>query len=481
MTVVYPRCAGLDVHKESVHVCVRVRGKNKEQAEFAVFGTFTEELEQLGKFMRKHKVRRVVMESTGVYWQPVWNVLERSSWKFDLVLVNPQQVRALPGRKSDQQDCDRLAELGQYNLLRGSFIPPEETRQLRDLTRRRTHLQQDRNRVTNRIGRLLETVNIKLGSVVSNIVGKTGWLILKAIARGEKDAEALSQLAQGSLRHKTAELMVAVRGYVTDHFRWLLTEGLDELEKLDRKLTDVETRIRVMVAPHADLIRRLTTIPGVQETTAWTMLAEMGIDMSQFANAACLASWVGLCPGQQESAGKRQSGRTRKGNRYLRRMLIQNAWAVAHSKDCFLSALFYRVAARRGMKRAAMAVAHRVLVIAYHIIRDGTEYREMGSDYYDRRDPRRTAERLRRRLERIGYEVLLTKREDGGVVETVERPVGTAKWASDARSRMGMVRRKGPKPPAASKEVCPKCAGWGIACIHARNQGGDQGPKQTDQ
>jgi transposase len=439
-------------------------------SESAVFGTFTEDLERLQCWLRERKVRRVVMESTGVYWIPVWNVLERSSWKFDLVLVNPQHVHALPGRKSDQQDCDRLAELGQYDLVRGSFIPPPKTRQLRDLTRRRTHLQADRNRVINRIGRLLETVNIKLGSVVSDLVGKTGWLMLKAIAAGQTNPEELSQLAQGKLRQKTAELMVAVQGYTNGHFRWLLRQLLDDLERLDKKLTEIEARIRTQVAPQAELIQRLVTIPGVQETTAWTILAELGTDMSRFPTAGQAASWAGLCPGQKESAGKRQSGRTRKGNRYLRRMLIQNGWAVAHSKDCFLTALFYRVASRRGLKRAALAVAHRVLIIAYHIIRDGTVYRELGRDYHDRRHPERTAARLTQRLKGIGYEVTLTQRPDwtGRHPMPPPQPVGTAKWTSSSRSSAPVRRRRDRRPPA-TPEVCPKCARWGISCIHARN------------
>jgi transposase len=226
MKVVYARCAGMDVHKKTVNVCIR-RGKgNKLEIITALFGTFTQDLERLRDFLREHKVHRLIMESTGVYWMPVWNVLERGDWKFDLVLVNPQHVRALPGRKTDRKDCKRLAELGQYDLLRGSFIPPRHIRELRDLTRQRSHMQGDRNRVVNRIGRLLETANFKLSSVVSNIVGKTGWLILKAIAAGETDPQQLAEQAQGSLQWKKAELAQALHGYATDHFRWLLRQLL---------------------------------------------------------------------------------------------------------------------------------------------------------------------------------------------------------------------------------------------------------------
>jgi transposase len=398
---------------------------------------------------------------------PVWNVLERGDWKFDLVLVNPQHVRALPGRKTDRKDCKRLAELGQYDLLRGSFIPPRHIRELRDLTRQRSHMQGDRNRVVNRIGRLLETANFKLSSVVSNIVGKTGWLILKAIAAGETDPQQLAEQAQGSLQWKKAELAQALHGYATDHFRWLLRQLLGELSRLDGKLDELDARIRDRMRPHADLARKLSTIPGVKETTAWTLIAELGTDMSRFPDADHAASWAGLCPGNCESAGKRQSGRTRKGDRYLRRILIQNAWAVSHKNDCFLTALFFRVASHRGLKRAAMAVAHRVLIIAYHIIRDGTEYREIGGDHYDRRNPEKTAQRLTRRLERIGYKVTLTKpaeiAEETGKLRKLPRN-GTNRWKV-SKSRRSAYEKAAPATP----DVCRKCAAWGIARIHVRN------------
>lgn len=373
MRLLYRRCAGLDIHKRTVSACIRLRlsGSSETRIETAVFGTFTEALQALRAWLRQHKVKQVAMESTGVYWMPVWNVLERGKRKFELTLVNPQQVRALPGRKTDQQDCDRIAELLQYGLLRGSFIPPRSVRELRDLTRRRAHLQEDRNRVINRLGRLLETANLKLGSVASNIVGKTGRQMLEALAQGLTSPARLAELAQGRLQQKKAELARSMQGYVTEHFRWLLCERLEELERLDHKLEALDARLSQRLQPQGDLVRRLCTIPGVDRRTAWTLIAELGPDVSAFADAAHAASWAGLCPGNCESAGKRQSGRTRKGNRYLRRLLIQNAWAVSHKKACFLTALFYRVAARRGLKRAAMAVAHRILVIAYYIMRDG--------------------------------------------------------------------------------------------------------------
>jgi transposase len=466
MDLVYKRCAGLDVHKKSIHVCIRIGKGKKLEVLTRVFGTFTADLEQLRDFLRQNKIHRVVMESTGVYWIPVRNVLERSDWKFDLVLVNPQHVHALQGDKTDNKDCRRLAELGQHNLLRGGFLPPAEIGELRDLTRWRSHVQADRNRVINRIGRRLEMANFKLGSVASNIVGKTGWLILNAIVKGETDPEQLAARAQGSLRLKKAELAEALRGYSNEHFRWLLKQLMEDLTRLDTKLNEIDSRLRKY--PHQDLVRRLCTIPGVREITAWTLIAELGTDMSQFPTAAHAASWAGLCPGNCESAGKRQSGRTRKGDRYLRRMLIQNAWAVTHKKDCFLTALFCRVASRRGAKRAAMAVAHRVLVIAYYIIRDRTVYHELGGDHHDRKNSERTARRLTQRLERIGYQVTLAIADRPEPVSS-GLPIrnGTTRWDSENVPKASRSQLQIPGD-IATPEECSKCAAWKIPCIHAR-------------
>lgn len=429
----------MDVHKKSISVCVRIRrARDKFQTETAVFGTFKKDLEHMAQWLRGHKVQHVAMESTGVYWKPVWNVLEASKGRFQLVLVNPQQVRALPGKKTDQQDCERIAGYLQQGLLRGSFVPPQPTRHLRELTRRRVHLQTDRNRVINRIGGLLETANIKLGSVVSNIVGKSGRAILGAMADGEASPSRLAEHSTGRLKCSRQDLEASLQGRYDEHFRWLLQQLLAELDGLDRRLIEVDLRIYELTADHRDLLGRLMTLPGVDLIASQALISEIGTDMSRFADAAHLASWAALCPGNSESAGKRHSGRTRKGNRYLRRMLVQSAWAVAHCKDCALTALFLRVASHAGLKRAAVAVAHRILVLAYYIIRDGTKYREEGGDIYDRRNPERTARRLKRRLEKIGFEVSISKQF---------RP-----------------RQQGPLPG----QTCTLCNRWGIACIHAK-------------
>jgi transposase len=456
--LLYGRCAGLDIHKKSVSACIRISRGASTEIVTGVFGTFTRDLESLRDWLQKNQVQQVAMESTGVYWVPVWNVLERCD-AFTLTLVNPQHVHALPGCKTDRRDAKRISELLQYGLLRASFIPPRPVRELRDLTRRRTHLQSDRNRVLNRINRLLETANLKIGSVVSDIAGKTGTLILDRITRGRSNPEELVELAQGSLKNKKAELAESLNGFYSEHLRWLLREAVEDLRHLDHKLLQVDQRIGEQVKPHVELIRRLCTIPGVEFTTATTILAEIGLDMSRFPDPGHLASWAGLCPGNNESGGKRLSGRTRRGDRYLRRILVQSAWSVIHKKDCFLTAVFHRVAARRGMKKAAMAVAHRMLIIAWHIIRDGGIYQEAGGSYFDRLHPDRSARRLMRRLQQIGFDVTLTG--------TPPKPASS----KPERNRPQPTQPTVPlKPPAADPKICRKCARWGIPCIHLRNR-----------
>jgi transposase len=413
------------------------------------------------------------MESTGVFWIPVWNVLEQCEANFVLTLINPQHVHALPGRKTDRKDGQRIAELMQYGLLKASFIPPPPIRELRDLSRRRAHVQEDRNRVINRIRRLLETANIKLGSVVSDITGKTASLILAAICRGNCTPEELVKLAQASLKNKRTELMASLKGFYSEHFRWLLRESVQDLATLDGKLEPLDRQLGKRLLPYADPIRRLCTIPGVDFTTAAVIVAEIGWDMSRFPDAAHLVSWAGLCPGNNESAGKRFSGRMRKGNRYLRRVLTQSAWSVTHKKDCFLTSLFWRVAARGGRTKAAMAVAHRILTIVWHILQtEGAVYREVGESHADRLHPQRSARRLVRRLEQIGFEVSVKLKS----VEPAPTPAAPPAKAAHRRSRKSQQATPASTTPHPKTEaipadpgVCRRCARWGIACIHVRN------------
>jgi transposase len=476
MELMYSRCAGLDVHKKSVSACIRISSKGQAHKHTAVFGTFVSELEQLRDWLEKNGVTHVALESTGVFWIPVWNVLERSEAKFELTLINPQHMHALPGRKTDQKDCDRIAELLQYGLLKASFIPPPPIRELRDLTRCRTHLQGERNRVLNRIRQLLETVNVKLGSVASDIGGKTARLILAQISRGNYVPEELAKLAQASLKKKRAELAASLKGFYTEHFRWLLAESLQELVHLDRRLEQMDKRLAKYLQPHTDVILRLCTIPGIEFTTAAVILAEVGFDMSRFPDPEHLASWAGLCPGNNESAGKRFSGRTRKGNRYLRRILTQSAWSLKRKKDCFLTAMFWRISARGGRKKAGLAVAHRMLTIVWHIIAEGKTYQEIGGDYYDRLHPERSARRLIRRLEQLGFEVDAKWKapQPEARTQSVEpaAPLLAAEGIADTSNdgtRHDAPHKSKTAPKAADPATCRKCARWGIECIHARN------------
>jgi transposase len=453
MESVHSRCAGLDVHKKSVTACIRIQQGNQTVTETRLFGTFTRDLERLRDWLMEAQVKEIAMESTGVFWIPVWNVLERATGaEFQLTLINPQHARALPGRKSDRLDCERIAELHQYGLLQASFIPPAPVRELRDLTRRRAHLQQERNRLVNRIARLLETVNIKLGSVVSDLTGKTSQLILAAVAKGSCDPQELVKLAQASLKNKKDLLLASLEGFSSEHFQWLLSEALKDLKLLDTRLEQLDRRIGKALQPHADLILRLCTIPGFDFTAAATVLAEVGFDMKRFADPGHLASWAGLCPGCHESAGKRASSRTRKGSRYLRRLLTQCAWSILRKKNCFLTALFFRIAARGGRKKAAMAVAHRMLTIVWHIIAEGGVYKEIGACPPDNRSRTRAARRLARRLAELGFPVDLKPRpEPESVGPTPDKPSKQPK----PKFQKLLVRRKPRSPKPATPMDAP--------------------------
>ncbi len=406
MDVVYRRCCGLDVHKRTVVACLLLLEESGEKRQKKrEFGTFRSDLISLMRWLFLHKVTHVAMESTGVYWKPVWNVLEG---KFTVVLVNPQHMKALPGRKTDQKDSEWIADLLQHGWLRASFIPPREIRELRDVTRLRVHLKQEVNRVRNRVHRILEDANVKVTCIVSDLFGVSGRLMLQAIVRGQVDPGWLADYARGSLRGKKQELERALHGRIDEHHRFVLGELLDELAFLENRIQRLESEIERRLSAHTNVIERLCTIPGVDRITAWSLVAELGLDMTQFPDAAHLASWAGLCPGNCQSAGKRKTGKTRKGNVYLRRSLCQAAWAASHTKNTFLTALFYRIAARGGVKKATIAVAHRLILIPYHLLAEPALYQELGGDYFDRLHPQRTTNRLVRRLERLGHSVVLS-------------------------------------------------------------------------
>jgi len=405
MEVVYRRCCGIDIHKDFITACVLVNepGKQREVRK-KEFRTYWSDLQKLKLWLSASKVEQVGMESTGVYWKPVWNVLEGH---FPLLLANPYHMRNIPGQKTDQKDSEWISDLLAHGLLRPSFVPPRPIQELRDLTRYRAKLTGECNRVHNRIAKILEDANLKLGSVASDILGLTGRRVIEAIIAGQEHPDWLADKACGTLRAKRDQLRLVLKGRITDHHRYMLRELMADLDQIEAKILRLETEIADQMRPYAGAIERLMTIPGFKLITAWSVVAEMGTDMSAFPDAAHAASWAGLAPGNHQSGGKRRSGRTNKGNRWLRRALVQSAWAVSHKKNCFLTAQFYRRAARRGAKKAIVATAHQLLVIAFHILRDGTVYREKGGNYFDQLNPERTKRKLMARLERMGFDVIL--------------------------------------------------------------------------
>jgi len=405
MRIVHECCAGLDVHKDTVAACalwVDRYGECREEVE--TFGTMTCDLLELLQWLSKRSVTHVAMESTGVFWKPIFNILEGS---VDVLLVNARHIKQVPGRKTDVKDCQWIAQLLQHGLLKGRFIPDRPQRDLRDLTRHRAQLVSERTRVANRIHKVLEDANIKLGSVASDVLGVSGRAMIQSLLAGDQTPEQMAGLAQGRLRKKAEHLAAALEGHVTEHHRFMLQTLWDHLNYLEQTITRLDGRIEDLMRPFEAEVQRLRTIPGVREQVSHALIAEIGTDMGPFPSAMHLASWAGLCPGNNESAGKRKSGRTTKGSRWLRRCLSQAAWAASHTKDTYLSAQFRRIARRRGKKRAVIAIAHSILVIAYHILRDGTLYQDLGADHFDRLRPDRLKRYYIRRLQDLGYEVAL--------------------------------------------------------------------------
>jgi transposase len=414
MRIVYARCCELDVHKKSITACVLLRDTaGATQQEIRRFGTMTRDLLELMDWLHGLQVSHVAMESTGVYWKPVWNILEG---QFEILLVNAQHIKAVPGRKTDTKDCQWIADLLQHGLLRGSFVPPPPIRELRDLTRLRTSLRQDHTAVANRMQKILEDANLKLASVASDWLGVSGRAMLAQLLAGEEDVTKLADLARGRLREKIPALQLALQGRLTDHHRWLLRLQREQLEFLESQIAQLDAQIQAHVTEYQDAITLCTTIPGIEEVAAANLVAEIGVNMEQFPSAQHLASWAGLCPGNHESAGKRLSGTSRKGNAWLRRSLCQAAWAASHTKDTYLATRFRRLAARKGKKRAIVAVAHTILVMVYHMLKAKQPYRELGADFLDRRNAEQVKRYLLKRLERLGLQVTVRSAEDTAAV-----------------------------------------------------------------
>jgi transposase len=405
MEVIISRCAGLDVHKKTVMACVRFQGPaGAITPEIRTFGTTTRDLEQLRAWLQTCAVTHVALEATGVLWKPVWHILDPT---FELLLVNPRDLKRVPGRKTDVKDAAWIAQLLQCGLLRGSFVPPKAIRELRDLTRARATLEQETTAVANRIHKLLEDANLKLGSVATDILGTSGRAMLRAMVEGQTDPIRLADLAQKRLRAKIPALQDALRGSMTDHHRFLLRHLLDQLAFLEAQIAQFDQRVAEVTFPFAPAIARLDTMPGVNRRVAENLIAEIGVDMTQFPTAAHLASWAGICPGQNESAGRSSSATIRKANRWLRRTLGQAAWSARNKKQSYPAAQFRRLAARRGKKRAIVAVGHSLLVAAFYILRDRVEYVDLGPNHFDRLRPDQLTRMLVKRLERLGHKVTL--------------------------------------------------------------------------
>ena len=406
MELLHPRCAGLDVAKDELVACVRIPdGHGGRRQELRTFPTFTSGLEALAAWLAAEQVTQVVMEATGQYWKPVWYVLEERG--FQLMLVNARHVKILPGRKTDVADAAWLAELLEHGLLRGSFVPPAPIRELRDLTRYRKRLIQAHTAETQRIQKTLEDAGIKLDSVAADVLGVSGRAMLAALVGGERDPAVLAGLARGRLRKKLPQLRQALQGRFSEHHALLVRLSLEHLEHLERAIARLDQRVDQVIAPFAEARDRLDTITGVGKRAAECIIAEIGVDMAVFPTAGHLASWAGRCPGNNLTGGKRRSGKPTRGSRWLGEVLIECAWAAARSRDSYLSAQYWRLARRIGKKKAAVAVAHSILVIAWHLLTNGCDYHDLGGDYFIRRDTDRQRQRAVAQLQALGYRVVL--------------------------------------------------------------------------
>jgi transposase len=406
MEILYARCCGLDIHKRTVVACLFVPGaEGTPTKEIRTFGTMTNDLLALSEWLAAAECSHVAMESTGVFWKPIYNLLESS---FGVLVVNAQHVKAVPGRKTDVRDAEWIGDLLRHGLLRARFIPDRPQRELRELTRYRTTLIHDRANEVNRLQKVLEGANIKLSSVATDILGKSGRDILEALVAGTTESAALAQLARGRLREKIPQLEHALAGQFSAHHRFLIAQQLAHIDFLDASLERLSAEIAERVRPFDAAQERLSTIPGVGRRTAEVLVAEIGTALTRFPSAGHLASWAGLCPGNDESAGKRRSGRTRQGSPWLRTALVEAAQAAARTKDTYLATQYRRLAARRGAKRAVVAVAHTILVLVYVLLtREQESYHDLGSHYFDERDRHVVQRRLVRRLEALGYTVSL--------------------------------------------------------------------------
>jgi transposase len=402
MEVLYSRCAGLDVHAGSLTACARIATGAEVTYEHRTVPTTTRGLLALAEWLTAHGCTHVAMEATGVYWKPVWHVLEEH---VTLVLANAMHIRNVPGRKSDMNDATWIADLLAHGLIRSSFVPPAPIQELRDLTRTRRQLVHEVARHVLRIQKTLEDGNLKLTQVMSNIVGVSGRAVLQALIAGETDPERLADLTRGRLKAPRADLVDALHGRITDHHRFMIQMHLGQIDGLERAVAAIEARIGDALGPFRAAVSLLTTMPGISETTARVLVAEIGTDMSRFPSVGHLISWAGFCPRLDESAGKRRSTRTRQSAPWLKPTLVNAAWAATHKKDGYLRAQFVRIKSRRGAKKAILAVASSMLTAAYFMLRDGVEYHDLGAHHFEQRDKQQLAKRLLQRLRDLGVAV----------------------------------------------------------------------------
>jgi transposase len=404
MELLYPRCAGLDVHSETVVACARLASDREVEHRVETFATTMEGLLRLSTWLEDLGCTHVAMEATGIYWKPVWHVLEDS---FELVLANAAHVKNVPGRKTDVNDATWLADLHAHGLIRASFVPEQPIQELRSLMRTRKQLMRETSRHVQRLQKTLEEANVKLTETVSDIVGQSGRAILWALANGETNPEKLADLAQGKMRAKLPQLRIALRGTVTPNHRFLLRLHLQQVDALNAAVAEVDAEVGRVLEPFRDAAELLKTMPGISDVTARVIVAEIGIDMSRFPSAAHLRSWAGLCPRSDESAGKRRSTRTRHGAPWLKTHLVQAALSASRKRNSYFRALYLRIKARRGGQKAVVAVAAAMLTSAYFMLRNGVAYEELAANHFEQVDKRRATRRLVRRLEALGYDVAL--------------------------------------------------------------------------
>jgi transposase len=403
MEVLHPRCCGLDVHKDTVVACVRLGIDGKTVKEVRTFSTTTADLMALSQWLDENKCTHIAMESTGVYWKPVWHIL--ADGEFELVLANAAHIKGVPGRKSDVKDADWVSDLLAHGLIRASFVPDSPTQEMRTLMRTRKQLSREKARHILRIQKTLEDANIKLDSVISDLMGVSGRKMIEALIAGQRDPAKLARLADPRVKASQETLRQALRGRVTRQHRFLLRLHLDQIDGLDAAIAKIDREVEAAIAPFRTAVEQISSVPGVKKLAALQIISEIGTDMSRFPNDANLVSWACICPRSDESAGKRRSTRIRKGSPWLKTALVQSAHSAVRMKGTYFQALFHRIRSRRGVKKAIVAVAASILTAIYHMLKDGTMFQDLGADHFDRRTKEQQKNRLVKRLAELGYAV----------------------------------------------------------------------------